>query len=122
VRARLVNPLRWEDVMRIGGASVEALARIAAHAHHGASSTTIPERLVVGQLQTAPAGRERVLVTTYNPYDPLELPRVLVEVLGYFDGSPTREALARIRAERNINVQPSLVRRLVDFGVLVASD
>ena len=56
-----------------------------------------------------------------NPYDPLELPRLLVEVLGYFDGSPTREALARIRAERDINVQPSLVRRLVDFGVLVAS-
>jgi hypothetical protein len=121
--ARLVNALRWADVLRIGGASVEALARIVAHAHHGVSAPTkIPERLTVSQLQTVPAGRERVLVTTYNPYDPLELPRLLVEVLGYFDGSPTREALARIRADRHINVQPSLVRRLVDFGVLVAPD
>jgi hypothetical protein len=120
--ARLVNRLRWNDVLRIGGASVEALARVLAHAHHGVSATAIPERLTVGQLQTAPVGRDRVLVTTYNPYDPLELPRLLVEVLGYFDGSPTREALARIREERNINVQPSLVRRLVDFGVLVAAD
>ena len=33
-----------------------------------------------------------------------------------------REVLTRIRAEQNINVQPSLVRRLVDFGVLVAAD
>ena len=104
------------------GGSVEALARVVAHAHRHVSSTRIPERLTVGQLQTAPAGRERVLVTTYNPYDPLELPRLLVEVLGYFDGSPTRDALERIRAERSINVQPSLVRRLVDFGVLVAPD
>jgi hypothetical protein len=120
--ARLVNPLRGADVLRIGGASVEALARVLTHAHHGVTATTIPERLVVGQLQTTLSGRDRVLITTYNPYDPLELPRLLVEVLGYFDGSPTREALARIRAERDINVQPSLVRRLVDFGVLVASD
>jgi len=120
--ARLVNPLRWEDVVRVGGASVEALALVVVHAQHGVASTKIPERLIVGQLQTAPAGRERVLVTTYNPYDPLELPRLLVEVLGYFDGSPTREAIARIRAERNVNVQPSLMRRLVDFGVLVAPE
>ena len=120
--ARLVNALRWKDVVRVGGASVEAHARVVAHAHHGAASTTIPERLVVGQLQTMPAGRDRVLVTTYNPFDPLELPRLLTEVLGYFDGRPTGEALTRIRQERNINVQPSLVRRLVDFGVLVAAD
>jgi len=120
--AHLVGPLRWADVARIGGASVEALARVVAHAHHRVGSKTIPERLVVGQLQMNPAGRERVLVTTYNPYDPLELPRLLIDVLSYFDGSATREALARIRQERNINVQPSLVRRLVDFGVLVAAD
>lgn len=120
--AHLVNALRWPDVLRAGGASVEALARVVAHAHHHVASTTIPERLTVGQLQTIPAGRDRVLVTTYNPFDPLELPRLLVEVLSYFDGRPTREVLTRIRAEQNINVQPSLVRRLVDFGVLVAAD
>jgi len=117
--AHLVNPLRWTDVTRIGGASVEALARVVVHAHHRVGSSTIPERLAVGQLQMNPAGRERVLVTTYNPYDPLELPRLLVEVLSYFDGGATSETLARIRQERSINVQPSLVRRLVDFGVLV---
>jgi hypothetical protein len=120
--ARLVNALRWKDVLRAGGASVEAHARVVAHAHHDVGATTIPERLVVGQLQTVSAGRDRVLVTTYNPFDPLELPRLLVEVLGYFDGRPISDALTRIRRERNINVQPSLVRRLVDFGVLVAPD
>jgi hypothetical protein len=59
------------------------------------------------------------VVTTYNGFDPLELPRLLVDVLPYFDGGPTCDALRRIRAERRINVQPDLVRRLVDFELLV---
>jgi hypothetical protein len=58
-------------------------------------------------------------VVTYSPYDPLDLPRRLVDVLGYFDGQPTSEVLPRIRRERGLDVQPDLVRRLVDFGVLV---
>ena len=58
-------------------------------------------------------------MVTYSQYDPLELPRLLVDVLPYFDGRPTVEALRRIRAGRRVNVQPGLVRRLVDFGVLV---
>jgi hypothetical protein len=49
----------------------------------------------------------------------LELPRLLVDVLRYFDGRSTAEALRRIRTEREINVQPNLVRWLVDFGVLI---
>jgi hypothetical protein len=116
--ARLVGGLAWSDVARIGGGTVEALARIvrAGHAGHGADA--IPERLVLGQLQTVGGGREHVTVTTYSPYDPLALPRLLVDVLHYFDGRPTAQALRRIRAERGINVQPDLVRRLVDFGVL----
>ncbi len=117
--ARLVDKLGWDDVARIGGASVQAQGRIVVHAHARHGSDAIPARLAVGQIQTQPAGRNHVRVTTYNPYDPLELPRVLVEVLGYFDGRPTADALRQIRDEKRINVQPALVRRLVDFGVLV---
>lgn len=60
-------------------------------------------------------------VTTYTAFDPLDLPRALFDALRYFDGRPTAQALRRIRAERGIHVQPDLVRRLVDFGVLVAA-
>ncbi len=120
--AHLVNALRWPDVLRAGGASVEALARVVAHAHHHVASTTIPERLTVGQLQTI-ARRTRPRPRHHlQSLRPARATALLVEVLSYFDGRPTREVLTRIRAEQNINVQPSLVRRLVDFGVLVAAD
>jgi hypothetical protein len=117
--ARLVNGLRWLDVLRIGGASVDTLAHILVDAYQRHAAEDIPARLAVAPFQTVVAGRERVRVVTYSPLDPLELPRLLVDVLPYFDGRPTSDALARIRADRRINVQPDLVRKLVDFGVLV---
>jgi hypothetical protein len=119
---RLVSELGWDDVVQIGGASVQAQARIVAHTHALAGSEGIPARLVAGPLQTVAAGRNHVQVTTYSPYDPLELPRALVDVLAYFDGRPTAEALRSIRDERGLALQPDLVRRLVDFRVLVAPE
>jgi hypothetical protein len=118
---RLVAGLGWTDVVALGGASVAAQVRIVADAHAAAGSETIPERLVVGQLQTIATGRDHVMVATYNPYDPLDLPRILLDALGYFDGRPTAEVLRRLRAERRLNLQPDLVRRLVDFGLLIPS-
>ena len=118
----LVNSLRWPDVARLGGASVDAFARVVVDAHRCHRDGSVPARLTVGSFQTIAVGRDSVRVMTYNPYDPLELPRLLVEVLPYFDGCPTPQALRRIRAERGINVQPDLVRRLVDFGVLIARE
>lgn len=117
--AGLVTDLRWSDVLGIGGASVAALARVFVDAYRRHAADDIPARLVVGPFQTVVTGRERVRVVTYSALDPLELPRLLVDVLSYFDGRSTVDALARIRAEQRINVQPDLVRRLVDFGVLV---
>jgi hypothetical protein len=58
-------------------------------------------------------------VATYSAFDPLDLPRLLVDVLHYFDGRPTAQALARIRRDTGVNIRPDLVRRLVDFRVLV---
>jgi len=117
--AALVGALAWPDVARIGGASVEAFARIVVHEQHALGQSSLPRRLTVGTFQAVAVGRERVRVVTYSPYDPLELPRLLLEALPYFDGRPTRQALRRIREERGLNIQPSLVRRMLDFGLLV---
>jgi hypothetical protein len=119
---RLAAGLGWDDVVRLGGASVQAHARIVEGLHRALGVDAIPDRLVVGALRTVALGRSRVRLTTYSAYDPLDVPRVLLEALDCFDGRPTREALRRIRQERHIDVQPDLVRRLVDFGVLVPVD
>ena len=62
------------------------------------------------------------IVTTYSEFDPVRISEALVRVLRYFDGRPTEEALEAIRLEQRIRVDLSLVRRLVDFGILKASE
>jgi hypothetical protein len=42
-----------------------------------------------------------------------------IEVLPYFDGRPTRDALAMIENERGVHLEPALVQKMVDFDVLV---
>jgi hypothetical protein len=43
----------------------------------------------------------------------------LLDVLPSFDGRPTEEVLSAIATERNIHNQQGLVRKLVDFKILV---
>ncbi len=45
-----------------------------------------------------------------------------MDVLHYFDGRPTDRALEAITMETGIQVTRSMVRRLVDFGVLIPTD
>jgi hypothetical protein len=40
-------------------------------------------------------------------------------MLPYFDGRPTVEALQAIAAKENTILSQDLIRRLVDFGVLI---
>jgi hypothetical protein len=42
-----------------------------------------------------------------------------MELLPYFDGCPTEDVLAAIADERGIRLEPDLVRKLVDFMLLV---
>jgi hypothetical protein len=42
-----------------------------------------------------------------------------MELLPYFDGRPTEDVLAAIADERGIRLEPDLVRKLVDFMLLV---
>jgi hypothetical protein len=40
-------------------------------------------------------------------------------MLPYFDGRPTAEALQEVAAKENTIFSQDLIRRLVDFGVLI---
>jgi hypothetical protein len=117
--AALVSRLRWPDVLDIAGGSGEALARVVSSAHQALLGTDVPDRLVPGPLQVFGGARDHVRVAGYSGFDPLDLPRILVDALPCFDGRPTAAVLREIRAKRRVNLQPALVRRLVDFGVLI---
>jgi hypothetical protein len=48
------------------------------------------------------------------------MPERLARALHYFDGRFTEEALEAISREQGLQVDLSLVRRMVDFGLLQA--
>jgi hypothetical protein len=117
--ASLVAELGWADVLRLAGGTGAAQARVTSAAHRALLGDDIPRRLVAGPLRVISSGRDHVRVAAYSDFDPLDLPRILFDVLPSFDGRPTADVLRAIRAEKRLNVETALVRRLVDFGVLV---
>jgi hypothetical protein len=117
--ARLAEPLTWRDVARLGGAGVELAAALVRETYRELGSDAIPTALRVGAMTTVPVGADRIRVTTYRASDPLIIPRALGDVLHFFDSRPTRSALAAIAGQAGLDGEPAVVRRLVDFEVLV---
>ena len=117
--ARLVEAFTWSDVIRVTGAEVELAAALVKEAFRALSSDALPARPTVGPVQMVPLGPDRLRVSAYSAYDPLVIPKALGDALHFFDGRPTRSALAAIAAEAGLEVERPVVRRLADFEVLV---
>jgi hypothetical protein len=56
--------------------------------------------------------------TGYSGLDPLVLSPDVMAILPYFQGQSTRAARQQIQRELGFDVEPELLRRLTDFGVL----
>ena len=120
--AALVEPLSWERLQGICGPRVRVLAGLVRDAYENLVSDAIPERLKLGDVRLAGAAEGKLRIAAYSEYDPLLIPQKLAAVLGYFDGRPTEDALAAILSEHGLSLQPALVRRMLDFGVLAACE
>ena len=118
--AKLVAPLSWADVERLGGTRVALLARLAREAFARHDWLELPERLAVASFEVSPSAPKTTHVSTYSEYDGLALPNDLVAALREFDGRPTRDAVRRVAARHGLQLDDDMLRKLVDFGVLVA--
>jgi hypothetical protein len=118
--ARLVEGLTWNDVIRVAGAEVELAAALVQETFAALRSTSVPDRLRMGAVEMQPAGSDHMRLTAYRPWDPLVIPKALGDSLHFFDGRPTRAALAAAAADTGLEIDRAVVRRLVDFEVLVA--
>jgi hypothetical protein len=116
--AALVETLEWRDVIALGGTELEVLARLTTEAYKSATSTELPPRLDRRQLKVVYTSATEARLVGYSNIDPLKAPSRLVEVLHCFDGRPTRDAIQRVADEHGLRVTDSLVRKLVDFGIL----
>ncbi len=63
-------------------------------------------------------GRESVRLVTYSPYDPIELPKGLFDLLAAFDGRSLDEVRRNILEDFGFELEPDLIQRLLDFGIL----
>ena len=119
--AELVTPLSWADVLAICGQEVRACARLTQDAHRQLISGDVPAALSVGAIQLVQIRQDVTRVASYSYSDPLDVPQIVMELLHHFDGRPVADALAAIAGERGVRLDLDLVRKMVDFGLLVAA-
>lgn len=117
--AERVRDLTWDDVLRITGPDVEARLRICRRTRDRHQEFAIPSRIRPRPEIVVAQGDAFVRVTGYSPYDPLDLPEALANVLPQFDGRPTDEVVAKVVQEHGVYLAPEIVRSLLDFEVLV---
>jgi hypothetical protein len=118
--ARLVSELSWPEVLSLCGPEVAIKAQLCLAAYDKLISDEIPEYLRVGQFKLVQVGPTHNRVEAYRAYQPLDIPKALLDALYYFDGQrPTGEVLTALAAEKGLKVTLSLVRKLVDFEVLI---
>jgi hypothetical protein len=118
--ARLVSPLRWADVQARCGGQVPVLARLVRDHHARLLSTKIPDVLRPAPVTVVPHGHDTLQVGSYRSFDHLLVPKAVIEALHHFDGRPTREVLRSIADDEGLELDDTLVLKLVDFGILTA--
>jgi hypothetical protein len=116
--ARLVAALDWPEVAAIGGSELTLHASLLRTAQAELLTPSMPDRLMMGPLKVFPQSDGGWRVEGYAASDPLVLSADVVTLLGYFDGRPTREAIAAAEAALDVEVEPALVEKLHAFGVL----
>lgn len=116
---RLVKPLSWAKIISIAGPEVRLYARLTLEAYEALVSPEMPDQLVAAPLQITPMGKQTSRVMTYSPYDPLEVSKAVLDLLPFFDGRPIKDVLKRIQKEKRIRLEKDLIRKLVDFQILI---
>jgi hypothetical protein len=120
--SELVDSLDWPAVRRIAGPRAERLSEAVALAYRELLSDSVPGRLAAGSFTGDGTEDGRLRVTAYALLDPLYLSDRLARAIPYFAGQPWQEAVAAITAELGFPMDEALLRRLLDFGILVTAD
>jgi hypothetical protein len=114
----MVDAMAWPEVLALGGSELSTCVTLARHAHAALLSDAVPQRARQRGLRVIYGSTPSARVATYSEIDPLDVPKRLLDVLHYFDGRSTDDALRAIDEERGLRIAPGVVRKLCDFGVL----
>ncbi len=114
-RAKLTS---FDDLMAAGGSELAALREVAVALLVAHGDRTLPPRIRLGHLRVVEVLEDAVRVQSYSMFDPLLIPKKLFEVLRFFDGRPTAEAIERAGEAAGEPVPPGALRMLVDHEIL----
>ena len=116
--AEIAAPLAWSDIVALGGTRLKVVARLLVAAYEKLVSTDVPDRVRHRQLNVIYQSADTAHLVGYSKFDPLRVPKALVDVLYRFDGGSTGEALDAIESTHGLRLAPGVVRKLVDFEIL----
>jgi hypothetical protein len=116
--AELVRPLQWADVVDVCGPKIRLFARVALELYARLTSEEVPDSLRPAPYQVIERGPDITRLASYSPYDPLDAPNRLLDLLHHFDGRPTAAVIREISEQEDLDLEPELVRRLADFQIL----
>jgi hypothetical protein len=119
--ARLVDGLQWEDLRRICGPELDAYRRILIDAHKNRQNTELPAALKYNGLKSQQDSVLYTMAVSYSPFDPLRIPARLMEILPMFDGRPVETVVDEIQAQKGLKLSQGLLRKLVDFEILLSA-
>lgn len=117
--ARKVERLTWAQVLEIGGAEVEIFAKLLRADWAATRSEALPAAARAGPYRVVQSSPGSSRIVGYSDFDPIDVPSELLDLLGFFDGRPLREVLAEIEKERGVVLEEDLLRKLLDFQVLL---
>ena len=117
-----IQGFSWADVTRISGPRVAAFAKLTQDVYAQLARTTPEPALRCGSFRLVSLRDNVARVSTYNDYDPVDIPAPLLNVLQHFHGQPTSEAIADISKLAGTDLAAELVLKLTDFGLLVPAN
>lgn len=119
--ARRVEKLTVREVLAIGGVEARLRARVIEQRLAALSHEFPVAPLRVGRFEVVVVAHGDVVRTRgYRAFDPLDVPAALLPALARFDGRPTAEVVEEIAKRDGLDLSETLLRTLLDFGVLVA--
>ena len=116
--ARLVAPLGWRQVVEIGGDEVATLAgETQTYFIELQKEAAVPLRPRVQPYDLQSSDERSATLTTYTPFDPVEVPARLLAELHRFNGRPRAEVLRELQ---KLGAAPDeeLLVKLADWRVI----
>lgn len=108
----------WADVQAMGGGSLAALAaevRLAGRAH---AEMALPAQWRCGRFEVVGAQAGQFWLVTYSSFDPLEVGPEVLALAARCDGRSTEQIVDEHEAATGHRATRTLLRALLDHGVL----